>query len=100
MTLKSDTKFEEKPIFFFINDKNLVNYRSLHWRVTQNLKKNGLLVSRMTWAIDKFSPEHLKISKSGLWWDPFVQSRKCMSLKLTNELYVMTKKNDAKFEEE
>ena len=30
----------------------------------------------------KFSPEHLKVSKLQLWWDPFVQSRKCMSLKL------------------
>ena len=32
--------------------------------------------------------------------DPFVQSRKCMSLKFTEELYAMTIKNDAKFEEE
>ena len=31
---------------------------------------------------------------------PFVQSRKCMSLKFTEELFVMTMKNDAKFEEE
>ena len=27
----------------------------------------------------KISPEPLKVSKLGLWWDPFVQSRKCMS---------------------
>ena len=26
MTLKSDVKFEEKPIFCFKNDKNLVNF--------------------------------------------------------------------------
>ena len=31
---------------------------------------------------------------------PFIQSRKCMSLKFTGELCVMTMKNDAKFEEE
>ena len=48
----------------------------------------------------KFSPEHLKISKLGLWWDPFIQSRKCMSLKFTEELCIMTMKNDGKFEEE
>ena len=48
----------------------------------------------------KFSPEHLKVSKLGLSWGPFVQSRKCMSLKFTEELCVMTMKNDAKFEEE
>ena len=32
--------------------------------------------------------------------DPFVQSRKGMNLKLTEELCVMTMKNNAKFEEE
>ena len=41
-----------------------------------------------------------KISKLGLWWDPGVQSRKCMSLKFTEVLCVMTMKNDDKFEEE
>ena len=33
-------------------------------------------------------------------WDSFIQSRKCMSLKLTGELVVMTMKKDAKLEEE
>ena len=46
---------------------------------------------------DKFTLEHSKVSKLGLWWDPFVQSGKCMSLKFTEELWVMTMKNDAKF---
>ena len=36
----------------------------------------------------------------GLWWDPFIQSRKCMTLKFPGEFCVMTMKNDAKFEEE
>ena len=45
----------------------------------------------------KFSPEHLKVSKLELWWDPFVQSKKGMTLKFTEELCVMTIK---KFEEE
>ena len=36
----------------------------------------------------------------GLWWDPVIQSRKLLSLKLTEELCIMTMKNDAKFEEE
>ena len=48
----------------------------------------------------KFSPEHSKVSKLELWWDPFVQSRKCMSLKFTEALCVMTMKNNSKFEEE
>ena len=36
----------------------------------------------------------------GLWCDPVIQSRKLLSLKLTEELCIMTMKNDAKFEEE
>ena len=48
----------------------------------------------------EFSPEHLKVSKLGLWWDPFVKSRKGMTLKFAEELCVMTMKNNAKFEEE
>ena len=47
---------------------------------------------------EKFWPEHLKISKLGLWWDLLSQSRKCLSLKSTDELCVMTMK-DAKCEE-
>ena len=40
-----------------------------------------------------------------LWWGPFIQTRKCISLKFTEEFFagefcVMTMKNDAKFEEE
>ena len=34
----------------------------------------------------------------GLSLDPFIQSRKCMSLKLTEDLCFMTLKNDAKIE--
>ena len=48
---------------------------------------------------DKFSPEHLKVSEFGLWWDPFVQSRKGMTSKFTEELCVMTM-NNTKFYEE
>ena len=38
--------------------------------------------------------------KLGLRWDPFVQSRQGMTLKITEELCVMTMKNNVKFEEE
>ena len=48
----------------------------------------------------KFSPELLKVSKLGFWWDSLIQSWKSMSLKSTEELSVMTIKNDAKFQEE
>ena len=40
------------------------------------------------------------MSKLELSWDPFVPSRKGMTLKFTDELCVMTLKNNAKFEEE
>ena len=40
------------------------------------------------------------VSKLGLWWDPFVLSRKGMTLKFTEELCIMAMQNIAKFEEE
>ena len=46
----------------------------------------------------KFSPEDTKLSKLQLSLDPFMQSRKYISLKLRGELCVMTMKNGAKFE--
>ena len=48
----------------------------------------------------KFSLGHLKVSKLGLLWDPFVQSGKGMILKFAEELCVTTTRNNAKFEEE
>ena len=74
------------------------SYLSWHWRVMQILKKNWLVVWNRQFG--KFSPEHLKVSNLGLWWDPFVQSRKHMTLKFTEELFVMTMKKNAKFEKE
>ena len=41
----------------------------------------------------KFSPEHLKVSKLGLWFDSF-------ELKFYRGVCVMTMKNNGKFEEE
>ena len=64
------------------------NYLSWQWRVMQNLKKNWFVVWKMTWGIWQIFTRSLKVSKLGLWWDPFVQSRKCLSLKFTEELYV------------
>ena len=63
-------------------------------------RKTDLWFGKWHEKFGKFSPEHLKVSKLGLWWDPFVQSRKGMTLKFTEELCVMAMKNNAKFEEE
>ena len=62
-------------------------------------RKTDLWFGKWHEEFGKFSPEHSKVSKLGLWWGPFVQSRKCMSLKFTEELCVMTMKNDVKPEE-
>ena len=75
-------------------------YLLWHWIVMQNLKKNWLVVQKMTRNLANFHCRALKVSKLELWWDPFIQSRKCMSLKCTDKLCVMTMKNDTKFEEE
>ena len=63
-------------------------------------RKTDLWFGKWHEEFGKFSPEHSKVSKLGLWWGPFVQSGKCISLKFTEELCVMTMKNNAKFEEE
>ena len=49
----------------------------------QNLKKNWPAAWKMTWAIWQIFTRALESVKIGtlMGWDPFVQSRKCMSLK-------------------
>ena len=69
------------------------SYFSWHWPDMQTLKKNLWFEKRLE-KFGKFSPEHLKVSKLGLWWGPFVQSRKGMILKFAEELCVMTIKNN------
>ena len=59
-------------------------------------RKTDLWFEKWHEEFGKFSLEQWKMSKLGLWWDPFFQSRKCMSLKFTEELWVITMKNDAK----
>ena len=77
---------------------------SWHWRVMQNLKKNWLVAWKMTWEIWQIFTRALESVKIGTLIShqigTFVQSRKGMTLKLTEELCVMTMKNNAKFEEE
>ena len=63
-------------------------------------RKFDLLLGKWHEEYDRFSPEHSKVSKLELWWDPFAKSRKCMTLKFTEELCVMKMKNDTKVEEE
>ena len=129
MTLKSDSKFEKKRNFLFQKWQEFGEFWSEHSKFSKICTLIGYFCAKcitltqksiedlsfMTLKSDakfdlrfgkwheeygKFSPKQLKVSKLGLWWDPLFQIRKCMSLKFTEELYVMTMKNDEKCEEE
>ena len=66
-------------------------------------RKTNLWAGKWHEEFVNFLPEHLKFSKLGLWWDPLIQSTKCMGLKFTEEteeLCVMTMKNNARFKDE
>ena len=87
----------EKYVMF-----DLKKYRGVIFHDTREWckiwRKTDLWFGKWHEEFGKFSPEHTKFSKLGLSLDPFIQSRKCVSLKLKGELCVMIMKNDAKFE--
>ena len=106
MTLKNDEKSEQKLTCFWPKYImfELKNYRE---GIFHGTREYGKIWIKSDWWFEKwrqesgrFSPEHTRVSKLGLLLGPFIQSKKCISLKFTGELYVMTIKNDAKFEEE
>ena len=91
--------FWPKYIMFQLKKyRGVIFHNTREWCKT--LKKTDLWFGKWHEEFGKFSPEHSKVSKLGLWWGPFVQSRKCMGSKFTEELCVMTMKNDEKFKEE
>ena len=118
MALKIDAKLEQNLICGFRNNKNFVKFdpntrKSALDSLLQNLhfhlflfhysegwcklwRKNHLRFGKWHEEYGKVSPEHLKVSKLDFWWD----SKKSISLKFTEELSVLTMKNDAKFEKE
>ena len=67
---------------------------SWHSRRMRNLKKTDLWFGKSHEEFTKFLPEHLRVSKLGLWWDLFIQILKCMIMCFT------TIKNNTNFEEE
>ena len=123
MTMKNDTKIEEGLTFvlkliwrisriltgaleslkhlcfswLFYIMFDLKKYRGVIFHETEEWCK---IWRKTHLKVFKCSPEHFKMSKLGLWWDPLVQSGKGMTLKFTEELRVMTMKNNAKLEEE
>ena len=129
MTLNSDAKFKEKQTRCFKNDKSLVNFDpntqkshefalslALIWKVFNvwTEKYRGVifhhtkvwfkirekLICHLENGIRNLANfYHWKVTKLDLWWDPFVKSRKCMSLNFTEEL-CHDNENDSKIEEE
>ena len=101
---------KSKNLFFLIGSLwpkyilfELQKYRGVIFHDTEELckfwRKADLLFEKWYEKFGTFSPEHSKVSKLRLWWDPFVQSRKGMTLKFTEELCVMAMKNNAKLTE-
>ena len=81
--------------------KSIGSYVWWHWILIQHLKENWLALSKMIWGIiANFHQSTFESLKIWVWWDPFIQSRNCMSLKFTGGFCVMTLKNDTKFEQE
>ena len=83
---------------------DLKKYRGVIFHETEewckSWRKTNLWFGKWHEEYGKFLPQHLKVSKLGLWWDPLILKIKSMNLKSTEELCVMTIKNDPKFEEE
>ena len=108
--LDSSTRKSQKNLHFnglLLTKVIMIQLKKYRWVIIHSTKewckigrKTDLWFRKWHEEFGMFSPEHLQVSKLGLWWDPFVQSWKCACLKFTVELCVMTMKNDVKFEKE
>ena len=91
--------FWAKYVFFELKKyRGVIFYDIEEW--CKIWRKTDLFLGKWHEEFGKFWPEYSKESKLELWWDPSAQSRKCMILKFTEELCVMTMKNDTEIEEE
>ena len=89
--------FWEKYILFQLKkNRGVIFHDTKEW--CKIWRKTNLWFRKWQENFNKFSLEHLKVSKLGIWWDTFVESIKFMSWKLTEELCVRTMKYDAKRE--
>ena len=90
----TSTQNSKKFVFYLAPcDQSIycLRYKSTEELYFTTLKKYANFEEKLTCGLKeelrKFSPEHLKVSKLGLWWDPFVQSRGSMALKFAEELW-------------
>ena len=71
----------------------LTKYRGVMFDSTENWwiiwRRTSLCFQKWDEWFGYFSPEHSKLSKSRIWWDSLIQSRKLMSLKFTGELFAL-----------
>ena len=76
------------------------SYLSWHWRVMQNLKRNWLVVSKLTWGIWRILTQALESLKN-FHFNRLLLSKVYIvwAKKSTEESSFMTLKSDAKFEE-
>ena len=74
--------FWQKYIIF-----ELKKYRGVIFHDTEEWckiwRKIDLWFGKWNEKFGKLLPEHLKVLKLGLWWNPFIKSRKYMRLKFT-----------------
>ena len=129
MTLRSDTKFEEKLFCCFKNDKNLANfdlniqnsqnfhfnwfllcevynvspkkYRGVIFHDTEEWcrKTERLLVLKITWGIWQIFTRALESLKIGTSLGCFYPKEKMYEFKIYRGVCVMTMKSDAKFDQ-
>ena len=79
--------------------REVIFYDTEEWCKTW--RKTDIWFGKWKEEFSNFSPEDSKVSKLRLWFFFFIQTRKCMSLKFTTEeLCIMTMKNDTKYGEE
>ena len=69
------------------------NYLSWHWRVMQNLKKNGLEVRKMTWRVWQILTRALESVKIGTLMGSFCPKYKMYEPKIYRGVIFMTMRN-------
>ena len=79
--------FWTKYMFELKKYRGVMFYDTEDWR--KLWRKTELRFGKWQEEFRKFSPVDSKVSKLGLWWDLFIQSRKRMNLKFTEELCIM-----------
>ena len=80
-----------KYITLDLKSRGVISHDTEEW--CKVWRKTDLRFGKWHEEYGKFSPEHLKFSKLGLWCDPLIQGRKRVSLEFTEDLCVRMMKN-------